>query len=299
MLTGGSTSVRAFEARLREAGAAARALLCMAAAERWNVDWEELDTRDGFVWRGADRIPFAELAEAAARLRPARRICRCAAASRTGWPASRCRGSTFPPRSTARALFAGDVRLPDMVYAAVRSGPPGSRLAAVDKAAADRGAGRAEDASRIPAGRRWRRPIGGRRRARSTRCSPRFRLRRRPPTMRQHRRRARRRARWRRRRPRSSRPATWTRGFPGASPVERPLRGRPRPVGADRAADRDRAGHRRPARNLGADPGAGPRPRRRRPRDRLRRGPGDALSDARRRRLRPQARDRRRSSRRR
>ncbi len=35
MLTGGSTSVRAFEPRLREAGAAARALLMQEAAERW------------------------------------------------------------------------------------------------------------------------------------------------------------------------------------------------------------------------------------------------------------------------
>ena len=65
MITGGSTSVRAFEAPLREAGAAARALLSMAAAARWNVNWEELDTRAGFVWKGADRLPFAELAEAA------------------------------------------------------------------------------------------------------------------------------------------------------------------------------------------------------------------------------------------
>ena len=67
MVTAGSTSVRGFEPRLREAGAAARALLAMAAARRWNVDWQELDAHGGFVWRGDDRIPFAELAEAAAR----------------------------------------------------------------------------------------------------------------------------------------------------------------------------------------------------------------------------------------
>src|SRR6185312_8579446 len=99
MVTGGSTSIRAFEAPLREAGAGARALLSMAAASRWNADWESLDTHDGFVWRGTDRLPFAELAEA--------------------------------------ARFAGDVRLPDMVYAAVRSGPPGATLADVDRAAAN------------------------------------------------------------------------------------------------------------------------------------------------------------------
>ncbi|HST35398.1 MAG TPA: molybdopterin cofactor-binding domain-containing protein, partial [Allosphingosinicella sp.] len=68
MLTAGSTSVRAFEAPLREAGAGARALLSIAAANRWNVGWEELDTRAGFVWGPEGRIPFAELAEAAAGL---------------------------------------------------------------------------------------------------------------------------------------------------------------------------------------------------------------------------------------
>ena len=136
MLTGGSTSVRAFEARLREAGAAARALLSMAAAARWNVNWEELDTRAGFVWKGGDRLPFAELAEAAVGYDlpdnlPVR-----------GGLENRLVGQSLPRLDTpakidGTAMFAGDVRLPDMVYAAVRSGPPGSRLAGVDKAAAD------------------------------------------------------------------------------------------------------------------------------------------------------------------
>jgi len=52
MLTAGSSSVRAFEIPLREAGAAARSMLCMAAAARWGVDWTTLETRAGFVWRG-------------------------------------------------------------------------------------------------------------------------------------------------------------------------------------------------------------------------------------------------------
>src|SRR5205085_11962981 len=70
MLTGGSSSVRAFEGPLRDAGAAARTMLCMAAAQRWSANWEDLDSRAGFVWRGNDRIPFAELAEAAASHTP-------------------------------------------------------------------------------------------------------------------------------------------------------------------------------------------------------------------------------------
>jgi len=137
MLTGGSTSVRAFEARLREAGAAARALLSMAAAARWNTNWEELDTRAGFVWRDGDRIPFAELAEAAAGHElPEHLPVRGGFENRlSGQPLPRL---DVPAKIDGTAMFAGDVRLPDMVYAAVRGGPPGSRLMAIDKAAADR-----------------------------------------------------------------------------------------------------------------------------------------------------------------
>ena len=80
--------------------------------------------------------------------------------------------------------------------------------------------------------------------------------------------------------------------FQGGSVRSRPLCGRAspptrrsRPLTATARLDR------RPARNLGADPGARPRPRRGRARRRPRRGPGDALPDPGRRRLRPQARD--------
>ena len=134
--TGGSTSVRAFEAPLREAGAGARALLSQAAARRWNADWESLDTHDGFVWRGADRLPFAALAEEAASLSlPANLPIRGGNAHRlTGQPLPRL---DVPAKIDGSARFAADVRLPDMVYAAVRSGPPGSILADVDRAAAD------------------------------------------------------------------------------------------------------------------------------------------------------------------
>lgn len=136
MITAGSTSVRAFETPLREAGAGARALLSMAAAQRWGANWEELDSHDGFVWRGADRLPFAELAETAAGLSlPKHLPVRGGAAHRlTGRPLPRL---DLPAKIDGSARFAGDVRLPDMVYVAVRSGTPGSSLAGLDRAAAD------------------------------------------------------------------------------------------------------------------------------------------------------------------
>jgi len=137
MTTGGSTSIRAFEEPMREAGAGARALLSIAAARRWNADWEELDTHHGFVWRGQDRIPFAALAEEAAGLElPGDLPIRGGEANRlSGQPLPRL---DLPSKIDGSARFAGDVRLPDMVHAAVRGGPPGSVLAGFDRAAARR-----------------------------------------------------------------------------------------------------------------------------------------------------------------
>ena len=44
VITGGSSSIRQFEKPCREAGAAARVLLCQAAAARWDTDWEQCET---------------------------------------------------------------------------------------------------------------------------------------------------------------------------------------------------------------------------------------------------------------
>ena len=138
MLTAGSTSVRVFEAPLRAAGATARALLCMAAAKRWGVDWQACDTSAGFVTHGKQRLRFAELAEAAAKERaPDALPYRRGAANRlTGQSLPRL---DAPAKVDGSANFAGDIRLPDMVFASVVAGPaPDSRLLRTDKAAADR-----------------------------------------------------------------------------------------------------------------------------------------------------------------
>jgi len=132
MATGGSTSVRMFEAPLREAGAAARALLCMAAAERWGGDWRALDAHGGFVWRGGERIAFAELAEAAAGgTVPDDLPMRGDVENRlAGQPLPRL---DTPSKIDGSAMFAGDVRLPGMVYASVRMAPRGGRLIGLDR----------------------------------------------------------------------------------------------------------------------------------------------------------------------
>jgi isoquinoline 1-oxidoreductase beta subunit len=136
MVTGGSSSVRAFEAGLREAGAGARALLSKAAAARWDVEWETLDTVLGFVINGSERISFAELAvEASLQDLPEFMPVRGGVENRLlGQSAPRL---DLPSKVDGSARFAGDVRLPDMVFASVRSAPPqGGRLRKVDRKAA-------------------------------------------------------------------------------------------------------------------------------------------------------------------
>jgi isoquinoline 1-oxidoreductase beta subunit len=141
-ITGGSTSVRAFEPRLRQAGAAARALLQMAAAARWGGDWQELDTRGGFVVRagGGEGLRFAELAADAAGLDlPEHLPVRGGLENRlAGQPLPRI---DTPAKVDGSARFAADIRLPDMLFASVRSGPRGSTLLALDQEAARRVAG--------------------------------------------------------------------------------------------------------------------------------------------------------------
>ncbi|HEX8571878.1 MAG TPA: molybdopterin cofactor-binding domain-containing protein [Allosphingosinicella sp.] len=135
ILTAGSTSIRAFEKPLREAGAGARALLMKAAARRWGVEWEILDTAAGFVADGGRRLSFAELAEAASSEElPSHLPIRAGIDNRlTGQPMPRL---DLPSKVDGSAPFAGDVRLPDMAYASVRAGPTeDSRLARWDKAA--------------------------------------------------------------------------------------------------------------------------------------------------------------------
>lgn len=136
MLTGGSTSMRSFEAPLRQAGATARAMLCQAAARRWGVNWEACDTVGGFVVHGQQRIGIGELAaDAAGEDVPAELTYREGESGRlAGEPAPRLDG---PGKVDGSANFAGDIRLPGMVFAAIRQGPIGAtRLVSIDEAAA-------------------------------------------------------------------------------------------------------------------------------------------------------------------
>ncbi len=125
VVTGGSSSVRQFELPCREAGAAARVLLCQAAAARWDTDWEKCQTDKGFVVFGKRRLAFAELVVDAAQLTPPDPIPLNVSAQNhlSGHDAPRL---DLSAKVDGSASFAGDIRLPDMLYASIRSGPIGN-----------------------------------------------------------------------------------------------------------------------------------------------------------------------------
>ena len=126
-ITAGSTSVRAFEQPLREAAAIARAMLIGAAADRWTNSPADCDTADGMVISGVRTFTFGDLAEEAADRSPPRRpLLRGSARGRLiGQPLQRLDG---PAKASGSWRFTNDVRLPGMLFASARMGPPGGRL---------------------------------------------------------------------------------------------------------------------------------------------------------------------------
>lgn len=123
-LTGGSTSVKAFHDQLREAAAEARQRLVLAAAKEWGVSADDVDTAENFVIYKANRMAFADAVKLVdpeadaprAELRPegSRRL--------AGKQLPRI---DLPPKVDGSARFGADVRVPGMVFAAIRHGPVG------------------------------------------------------------------------------------------------------------------------------------------------------------------------------
>ena len=142
--TADGTSLAAYEAPARAAAAAARAMLAQAAAQRWGAAWEECTVDAGIVAWGDKRATFGELAAQAATLTapdppplrpsppPANAFTNRAAGTNaarpgigqtSGDPAASFPRIDLPSKVDGSYRFAADVRLPGMVFAAIRHGP--------------------------------------------------------------------------------------------------------------------------------------------------------------------------------
>lgn len=133
-LTGGSTSVRYAWEPLRRAGAAARMMLVAAAAQQWQCDPSSCVAQGGKVMHASgDRsASYADLAEAAAKL-PVPQDIKLKDANSFKIIGTPVRRLDSPEKVDGTAMFGLDVRLPDMLYAAIVNCPVfGGTLASVD-----------------------------------------------------------------------------------------------------------------------------------------------------------------------
>ncbi len=122
--TGGSTSINNSWEQLRRAGATARAMLIAAAAQSWKVNARALRAENGFVvdTKGKRRASYGELASLAATLTPPADV---ALKTPKQW---KLIGKHVPrtdsaDKSSGRAIYASDIRLPGMLTALVARPP--------------------------------------------------------------------------------------------------------------------------------------------------------------------------------
>ena len=122
--TGGSTSVRASWGPLTKAGAAAREMLILAAAQQWYVDPSACRAENGAVVHAATnkQLTYGALAEAAAKFPvPANPALKDPKNYKyIGKPVKRL---DTPAKSNGKAGFGIDVRVPNMQYAVVARCP--------------------------------------------------------------------------------------------------------------------------------------------------------------------------------
>ena len=132
--TGNSESTTAFFDLMRQVGASAREMLIGAASERWKVAPASCVAENSYVIhpKSGRRLAFGALAEAARRrgvpaspaLRPQNEW------KLLGKPLPRVDN---PAKVDGSAIFGIDLKVSDMVYAAVRHCPvPGGKLASID-----------------------------------------------------------------------------------------------------------------------------------------------------------------------
>jgi isoquinoline 1-oxidoreductase subunit beta len=124
MSTGGSRSVRSSQEFLRKAGAAAREMLIAAAAARWNVPTSECQAANSLVTHkpSGRNLRYGELAEATAKQPPPSdpKLKDPKDWTLIGTPQKRL--DTLD-KVTGKPLFGIDVRVPNMLYAAIVQSP--------------------------------------------------------------------------------------------------------------------------------------------------------------------------------
>jgi isoquinoline 1-oxidoreductase subunit beta len=120
--TGGSSSIADLWDPLRMAAATARASLVQAAAAAWQVPAREITVREGLIQHTSGRSAhFGQMAASAAGSTPTH----IAPKARQDWTliGQSAPRIDFPAKVNGSAIYAMDVRLPGLLFAAVRMSP--------------------------------------------------------------------------------------------------------------------------------------------------------------------------------
>jgi isoquinoline 1-oxidoreductase beta subunit len=122
-ITGGSTSVRDGWEKLRRAGATARHALVSAAAAEWGIDARTCRVENGVIISPhLKKLRFGDVAEAASKLPAPRDVPLKSPGDFTLIGRSQKRKDT-PSKVDGSAIYGIDVRLPNMLYAALAQPP--------------------------------------------------------------------------------------------------------------------------------------------------------------------------------
>ncbi len=150
--TGGSTAIANSFEQMRQAGAAARAMLVAAAAQEWQVAPESIRVREGVLQGPAGRqATFGQLAAKAARL-PVPGELRLKDPKDFVYIGKPVPRKDSPDKTTGRAIFTQDVQLPGLLTALVAHPPRfGAKPRSFDATRAKAVAGVAEVVA-IPSG---------------------------------------------------------------------------------------------------------------------------------------------------
>ncbi len=121
--TGGSTAIANSFMQYRQAGAAARDMLVRAAAEKWGVEASTITVKDGELSSGSNTGSFADFVEAASKLEPNAEPVLKEASKFNLIGKNKLPRKDSAAKTNGTAVFAMDVKVPNMVYVTVLRSP--------------------------------------------------------------------------------------------------------------------------------------------------------------------------------
>jgi isoquinoline 1-oxidoreductase beta subunit len=151
--TGGSNAISNSWMQLRKAGAGARAMFVLAAAQSWNVPAGDITVKDGIVSHASGKqAGFGELLPIAAKIKPPADPVLKEQAKFTLVGTDRVRRKDSKAKSNGTARYTQDVQMQDMIVAVVAHAPLfGATVKSFDDAETRKIAG-VIDVMRIPSG---------------------------------------------------------------------------------------------------------------------------------------------------